>query len=254
MESSKIDIICLNLGYNVMANKISGSESSFVKKCQNKYPRYKGWSNSTKQISIATFNAAKLLSEYDLFAVQEVNEKYVDVFFNSITYNQMDKNWKFLLDGYLAVGYDEDFMGIGIPLTKNMRLDSRSIQLIWFEKHKLLFINLHAPHDIDLKKIIQQTCDKIRLNIKPTRIIMCGDFNDYRGTLIDKDIKIFGKILKIPNKSKVKSCCDDSGYKYPGDYFLDSDDKISLYFGLPHNYDRKVNLISDHDPIVLMEY
>ena len=264
-QDYKLRIACLNLGFSIMSNVVSGSEAIFVEKCQLEYPKNKGWSNSTKKISHCSFNATKFLSDYDLFAVQEVNEKYKDVFFETIRAQRMDKNFKFLFSKYhsqtsIAIGYNSDVTGPAIELTRDMKLssktDSRTIQLVWFEKSKLLFINLHAPHNINLKRVIEETCRSVKLINNPDRIIMCGDFNDSNGKLINESINIFNKELRIPFGNEApKTCCADVGYFYPGDYFLDSKYyRKNIYFGLPVDYDRDSNLLSDHDPIVFIEF
>lgn len=264
-QNYKLRIACLNLGFSVMSNEVSGSESIFVKKCQSEYPKNKGWSNSIKKISYCSFNATQFLSDYDLFAVQEVNVKYKDVFFETIKSQRMDKNFEFLFSKYhsqtnIAIGYNSDVMGSAIELTHDMKLssktDSRTIQIVWFEKHKLLFINLHAPQNINLKRVIEETCRNVKLTRNPDRIIMCGDFNDFGGKLIKESINVFNKELKIPYDNAIpKTCCTDTGYVYPGDYFLDSKYyRKNIYFGLPIDYDRDNNLLSDHDPIVFIEF
>jgi hypothetical protein len=296
-----MNIACLNLGYSIMSNIISGSEAPFVKICQNTYPDYKGWSNSTKNISMCTFNAVQFLSDYDVFGVQEVNNKYKDVFMDSVRLSRMDKRFEFLSSNYhndstcIMVGYDRDKLGKGVQLTKDLKLssptDDRTIQIIWFEKVGLLFINLHAPHHINLKLSIERICNNITLPDKPDNIIMVGDFNDASGQLINKYINICGRKLRIPNSfqstdsqfienmpsflserysdKKIqppppndkrfiksyppKTCCADTNYEYVGDYILTTDyNNKDIYFGLPLDFDRNTNLYSDHDPVVLL--
>lgn len=250
---------CLNMGFNVMANKIAGSESEFVELCHKTYPRYHGWLTSQKNISYASYNAACFLSNYDIFALQEVNEQYREIFFQAIKIQHPNKNFYFISSYYninkmicLTIGYDQNITGPAITITHDLPLDSRAISIIYFDELSLLFINLHTPHDINLKDVIEQTCNKINLSVQPERIIMAGDFNDYQGKLLNNSINIFGKELKIPSDQKIKTCCADTGYLYPGDYFLDSKSE-NVYFGLPVNYDRNIDLYSDHDPVVLID-
>lgn len=255
-----LKIACLNVGYNVMANVVSGSESKFVEKCQDYYPKNNGWSNSEKKMSMCSFNAAKFLSDYDLFGIQEVNSKYKEKFLNVIKETSMDKRFEFISSiyhgkTYITTGYDRDKIGTGILISEqkiNSKTDSRVIQFIWFEKISLLFINLHAPHNINLKYEIEAICKNVYLNVIPKKIIMVGDFNDSSGKL--KSLNIFNKEIRIPRHSVVpKTCCIDTNYKYIGDYILTSDfNNKNLYFGLPQKYNRKTNLFSDHDPVVLL--
>jgi len=258
-----MNIACLNLGHSIMSNIISGSEANFVNKCQINYPENEGWYDSKKRVSMCTFNAIQFLADYDLFGVQEVNHKYKQTFMDTIKLSRRDKNFEFISSDYhnnasIITGYDKNVLGNGMSLTHNLKLssidDDRTIQIIWFKKHHLLFINLHAPHNINLKTEIEKVCNNIRLLVKPSKIIMVGDFNDCEGKILNKCINIFGMELRIPfNNDIPKTCCNDVGYEYVGDYILTSDyNNQNVYFGLPLDYDRETNLYSDHDPIVLL--
>lgn len=258
-----MNIACLNLGYSIMSNIVSGSEAIAVKKCNLKYPENKGWYDENKQISMCTFNAVQFLSEYDLFGVQEVNNRYKNVFMDTI--RSLNVNFEFLSSDYhsdtsIMTGYDKNVLGNGVQLTNNLKLssdtDDRAIQIIWFNKHSLLFINLHAPHDISLKKEIEKICNNIKLSVRPSKIIMVGDFNDGKGEILNQCINIFGMELRIPVNNEIPTtCCTDINYQYVGDYILTSDyNNQNIYFGLPLNYDRETNLYSDHDPVILLNY
>lgn len=255
-------IASLNLGFNVMSNLILGSEGVFVEKCQKMYPTNLGWANTSKELSTCTKNSAKFLSEYDIFGLQEVNKKYQEVFQNTIQNYKPEKKFKFISSSYfnngaIVIGYDENVLGKGFAVTKDMKLshgeDKRAIQAVWFPKKSFLFINLHAPHKANLKELIEGSCNKINLTlvkhkIYPNRVIMVGDFNDYKGDLLNKVIEVFRKRLRLPNAKIPKTCCADNGYKLVGDYILDSKREY-IYFGIPKNYNR---IYSDHDPVVLI--
>lgn len=260
-----MNIACLNLGHSIMSNLISGSEAIAVQKCQISYPKNEGWYDSNKQISMCTFNAVEFLSDYDLFGVQEINNKYKKAFIDTLKSLRKYKNFEFLSNCYhdntsIIAGYDKNILGQGIQLTNNLKLsskdDDRAIQFVWFNKHSLLFINLHAPHDINLKKEIESVCNKFKLLVKPSKIIMVGDFNDGEGQILNECINIFGMELRIPLNNEIpNTCCADANYDYVGDYILTTDyDNENLYFGLPLNYDRETNLYSDHDPVVLLYF
>jgi len=258
-----MNIACLNLGSSIMSNIISGSEAITVQKCQIMYPENKGWYDNNNNISMCTFNAVQFLSQYDLFGVQEVNNKYKQTFIDKI--RLVNRDFEFLCSNYhnntsIMTGYDKNILGKGIQLTNDLKLsseiDDRTIQLIWFNKHSLLFINLHAPHNIDTKKEIEKICNNIKLKVNPKKIIMVGDFNDYKGEILNKNINIFDMVLKIPINNDIPiTCCADVDYQYVGDYILTTDyDNKNLYFGSPLEYDREQNLYSDHDPIILLYY
>jgi hypothetical protein len=73
--------------------------------------------------------------------------------------------------------------------------------------------------------------------------------------------------LRLPLFNEIPTtCCDDVDYNSVdirgeppstgfGDYILITDyDNKNLYFGLPLDYDRNINLYSDHDPVVLIYF
>lgn len=237
-------IITLNLGFNVMSNKVGGTEGTLVKVCQQAY--HGGWKDVSHKISSCTYNAAKLLKDYDIFGLQEVHPSYVTAF------EQLFKDsFKFICGAYVLVGYKEDIVGPGVSLTSPKHvLINRGMQVIWFPKIELIFINVHAPHNINLRLEIEKNLSKIKTDVKPKRVIMVGDFNDFKGTLLHTTIRAFGFDLKVPGSKKLITCCADTHYKYPGDCILTNYHSGS--YGHPEGYVRGSPLISDHDPVVLV--
>ena len=280
----KLKITSFNVGFNVMNNRVEGSEAKQVYICQQKYNG--GWHDSGQTISSCSYNAADFLSGYEsdhvrssgtnfnLFGVQEVSPKYQQAFEQAILKN--NPNIQFLSSGYLGTsnlvtGFDFNVTGPGVlitppdtpfPLRLKNKKKRRGVQAIFFPKLELLFINIHAPHDIDLflgiselgkaiEKEFQKLLKNKQVNSKPKRIIMVGDFNDHTGSLINSPIKMFNLTLKVGKK--VLTCCTDANFVYPGDYIFDT--KINAgYYGYPKGYVRQQPSMSDHDPVVLLDY
>ena len=280
----KLKVVSFNLGYNVMNNRVEGSEAEQVYICQKKYNG--GWKNSEQTISSCSYNAAEFLSgfkssqrdnnvrssgtNYNLFGLQEISPKYQQAFEQALLKN--NPYLQFLSSNYLGTsnlvtGFDVNVTGPGVPITppntpfplrlknKNKR---RGVQAIYFPKIELLFINIHAPHDIDLLKgitelgkAIEKEFQKLEKNgSKPKRVIMVGDFNDHTGILINKPIKIFDLTMKVSRK--ILTCCTDANFIYPGDYIFDTEINAG-YYGLPKGYVRNSPSMSDHDPVVLLD-
>jgi len=148
-------------------------------------------------------------------------------------------------------------------------------------KGGLLAVNVHAPHRINLLKHLQSALDDLLLKVELMtghasnvgRVILMGDFNDERGTMINKSINLNTNLnnhltLNIPNRVRdgklgvPKTCCADSKYQFVGDYILDTNnmndnsntnDENEVYFGLPLSHDRNIHHYSDHDPVILIE-
>lgn len=237
-----LKVASLNLGYEVMANRVTGSEAPAVKLCQSTYSG--GWKNLEHTISVCTHNAAKLLSHYHIFGVQEVNSTYVRSFVQTIRESNPTAKYRFIPGLGVMVGYDENITGEGIPLTTSThKLGDRGLQAVWFPKLDLIFVNLHAPHDIDLIPEIQKSL--IGITVQPTRALIVGDFNDFMGIILQRTISAFGLILRLPGSSP-HTCCADSAYNYPGDYIFTN---LAGYYGYPPHYVRGAPLLSDHDPI-----
>ena len=235
-------IASLNLGYYIMENIVAGTEAKMVEKCQKTYAG--GWLDPSHTISTCSYNGAKLLSNYNLFGVQEMDSNYRQNFQELLPHHQ------FIHGRGVSIGYIPSITGKGMPLTSpNYLLVSRGMQVVWFPRMKLIFVNLHAPHDIDLKKTIEKQLAEF--HVKPEKVIIVGDFNDYRGILLTQSIDAFGLQMKVPLEKKVLTCCTDSKYKYPGDYILTSR-YDSEYYGYPKEHDRSTMLISDHEPVVLI--
>jgi len=252
-----ISVISFNLGINIMINKIAGSESQRVKQCQVKYNG--GWSDKW-DLSQCSKNAADLLRQYDILSLQEVPTENTHALFKEIN---MNGDYEFFASGGTinnVIVYKKAFYHKQKPKTLVLPFpthykndDTRSIQTIWFGEIGLIVINVHAPHFIPLKQDLIQSLTVIqkKLNVKPKRVIMLGDFNDNEGTLLNQSFKIFGLSVSIPNQKKVISCCTDVGYTDPGDYIFVSDPQNVTYYDLPPKYNRDIDLMSDHDPVSL---
>ena len=260
-------IMTFNLGYNIMADHLDGSEIRQVLNCRSKYGR-----SDKSDISTCSYNAAKLLSEYNLFGLQEVNRKYQQQFQEVIQETNPNANYQFLSSYYfgdngVVIGFDINVTGEGIMITPNNYLfplyeaiDRRGVQAVWFERLQLLFINIHVPQGIELKANLELLGNELSQMIEehPKRIIMVGDFNDSLGSLVNEPIKMFDMELIVPKK--LLTCCTDCNYIYPGDYIFDSHNNkqhpsgTSSYYGYPKGYVRNELIMSDHDPVVLLDY
>ncbi len=273
VDFDKLAVISFNLGYNVIRDKLQGSERKLVKKCQNNYGQTGFFSRCSKN---AIDYIAKLEKEpdviYDLFLLQEISyssiKKVTSHFAQAI--ENTDKKAKFYHHFSLYFGnwavvlmYNQTIFGNGVNLLDEdgkyfiliEQNDARAFQCVWFEKVGLVVINLHAPHDIDLVTAIEEKGKEIEIihpYVKPKRVIMGGDFNDFNGTISKQSVLMFGHELKLISKPP-KSCCEDSSYKYVGDYIFDSKEPSnSSYFGFPSKYERYNPIMSDHDPVVLI--
>lgn len=261
-KAHKLKIATFNLAFHVMANQVNGSEAQQVELCQASYAE--GGCACTK-------NAAKFIAQYDLFGLQEVNLNYYDDLKANISAANPKASFVFTLATYfgnwgVVIGFNEKVTGSGVAplsglLPSNPKApDHRGIQSVYFKRFDLLMINLHAPHQIDLKKEIEffgQKLNKfVQGDLKNLKIVVTGDFNDDGARLAKQEITILGHSVRIPSTQKgailVKSCCTDSGYRYPGDYIMINQNVKFDHYGFPPGYVRGKPLMSDHDPVVLI--
>lgn len=251
-EHIKLKILSFNLAYNVQSNQVKGSEAAMVSLLQYVYPTYNGWSDSSNQISKASLNVKEFISTElpDLMGLQEVRGEYLVKIINQNIYDIVG-------DKGTVVVYNKNKLGKGYQISHvdlHIKEPGRGMIVVYFPNVKLLFINLHAPHNVDLHDEIQKTLNQVSFIplLYINRIIVTGDFNDaYRAPL--KELKLLNFILKQPNQA-IKSCCSDNNYSLIGDYIFDSEYEIEGYYGVPktaekYRYNKHI-LMSDHYPIV----
>lgn len=246
-----LKIVTFNIGENIQKNKILGSESAFVSKCQANYPKYSGWSEYV--LSQCTSNAAIWLAKQkpDLIGLQEVVQTYLYEMLDVIN-NDTEKTYESIGSGPVRFIYNVETLGTGYLLSPPklyMIEPKRELIVVWFSKVQILAINLHAPHQVNLKEEILNTLNKVQIYVNPKRIIIVGDFNDgYYESLTQINFK--GKILR-QHGNPPKSCCADSNYSTIGDYIFDSEYMKGGFYGIPKDaYDI---LMSDHYPVVYYE-
>jgi hypothetical protein len=150
---------------------------------------------------------------------------------------------------------------------RGLSKDRRGMQILHFQDRGLIVVNLHAPHRIDLSRSITAAIAYVCFgkSIHPKRILIGGDFNDDSKALVNPKtppIKVFGFDVLMPTVYEPRdskgyyrapsTCCHDANYMFPGDYVLDSSPplKTPIHYDLPKGYNRQINHVSDHDPIV----
>ena len=278
---NKLRIITFNIAGQAQNNnsKIYSSERQFVKLCQKTYQG--GWSNDHDSdttnnnlsnanntnnnliLSQCTLNAAQWLAHQraDIIGLQEVVNKYMPLIIQQFKgYDYIGHN-----NSYIIYNKNLGLAQIISPKFLTINGNGRTMLVVWFPDVKLVVVNLHAAHNIDLKISIEQVFNaNITKNIKPTRIIVTGDFNDAYGCNLQQ-LNLLGFKLQqhgIPTKS----CCTDRKYIYYGDYIFDSEYQIPGFYGTPCdgiapilyddnnnlylNPNSKNKLMSDHNPVV----
>ena len=278
-KAGKLSILTLNMGFNVMSNSPAGTEAPMVKYCQIVYPDHDGWTWD-KKMSKCTSNAVDIIAQSDLIGLQEVNISMMKPFLEAVEKKgkEIGKNFQFIKNGSgwaVVTIFDQNKIGDGIQITPDgfsigdvdgKEIDRRPMQLTYFPRTKILFVNLHAPHRIDLKRSIEDALKganpyltQMGIGRKDIgAIFITGDFNDWKGHIVEDEfgINISGRTIVLPVKAdKIpKTCCADSNYKFTGDHILIDDvtlKKIDVeYYGVPKGFHRYKRPVSDHDPLV----
>jgi hypothetical protein len=190
-------------------------------------------------------------SAIDIVGMQEVQEEYIDKFLEVIRENGPEQaDWVLVRHGVCGTIYNKSTMGHAESVSIECGKSLRCVQGLFFRDSGLLHLNAWFEH---YKNVIT-TIEKISLpaDIEPTRVIITMDSNDFSGLYRTYAIKLANLTLKIPGETKQKTCCEDSGYHYVGDYIFDSEYAKAKYYGIPKNINpAKEQLMSDHLPVLL---
>ena len=268
MEASDLTIGTFNLAYMVMHNVVANSEGPMVQQCQQEYAG--GW-DAMYNISKCTMNAARLISSFDIFGLQEVHWEHATSLMEAIRRSKPDATFEFVYHerGGQIIGCRSDKLGkpksvyMGpFPLGPSVEspswnpADVRGIQCVYIRELDSMFFNVHVPHRLNIKVELEKTYQEMQKKIKSkdmsrVRVFVIGDFNDDSGRLKGETINLFKHEMRIPKDLLIKTCCTDSGYRFPGDYILCSENVDIRYYGFPKGYVRGKPLMSDHDPLVL---
>lgn len=269
-----INALTYNISFATQINKAIGSESDFVEACQSVYK--KGGVQCTKN---AISNIGKL-PKIDIAGFQEVNSNIEEQIMKVQPNLTKFKRGKAGL-ATVSIMWNPDIFG-RVIFSKVFNLfskESRPCLILVMKKGDQIFviINLHMPWFINknhaLKKI-DNIIDKnknIRNAIfnKNSKIIMFGDFNDYK-TTINKNqplkLNYKNKTVRLKyNKTKknarktMKSCCwhkPKHKYKYfsdTGDYILVNNNIKQKSIYIPSIFKvrgRNNRLYSDHMPVL----
>lgn len=267
-QAQKLRIITFNLAYAVQANKVQGSEQLLVQLCQD---TYKGGNSKIEGLSQCTLNAAEWLARQnaDLIGLQEIGDKsYVHKMLTVFP-----KGYDMIRQSPQTVYFIYNKVKLGpatviSPPNLTVGGQGRPMIMVWFPKVQLLAVNIHAAHGLNLQREIEKAFNSVNIpnNIRPQRIIVTGDFNDDTkvGQVTLNELNLMGQNLKQHGQPP-KTCCTDSGYKYYGDYILDTEYKQPGFYGVPNdakspiayngntpylNHNSTNKLMSDHEPVV----
>lgn len=259
----QLKIVTFNIATNVQNNIVTGSEAIAVTNCQRTHPQNNGWSVSPnamlnsnynqRNLSQCTLNAVTWIASRnpDLVGIQESVPTYLGNICSQIS-EKSGKEYQSIGSGSVQFIYNRLHLGEGVLLSEpNLHIieENRLMIVVWFPKIKLLAINLHAPHNVDLGESITNTFETVSISIKPDRIIMTGDFNDgYRSPLTE--LNLIGKVLRQHGEPS-KTCCLDTNFRFQGDYIFDSDYTKDGFYGVPNSVYALP--MSDHLPVVFEE-
>jgi hypothetical protein len=134
--------------------------------------------------------------------------------------------------------------------------DVRALSAVYLKTSKLLAVNVHAPHEINMEKSLRYALQNLKLyHYDIETVVMGGDFNDAESEMLNKNWSVSVtdsiRVSMVKGITIPKTCCTDSKYTLHGDYLLWG----SIYpivfskFGLPSTYKRWDVPISDHDPL-----
>lgn len=275
-------VVSLNVGFNVLLNAPYGSEKPAVNRCQRTYSAGGGWVsqnlagcalNGVKGC-VAMFQDPPVVP--DIVSLQEVPDDVPSVRKRFLkAFHEESGGLMQIVDTpqTTVLIYNPQTMGpahvITVTKIKNGG-DHRDLLAAWFPARQAIVVNLHAPHGPGLKKMLGKGLRKVERDfLRVTKlprdavetVILCGDFNDYKGSLLqppDDWSGVFNDTLELPvdsGSSAPRTCCEDSGYSYTGDYIYMNSKALARckhVYRVPRQYKRHNPPISDHDPVVLI--
>jgi hypothetical protein len=254
-------VISYNLHWRTQKDKIDKSKINHVKDCIKKYGEkavpYKKLSGCTQRLGkgLYMFNKRNPHNMFDILCIQEGTKEYTELLFkiiNKHSRNKYDFHISRIVNECLGVMYKRIF-GKPVEIYKGSfkNYKDRPIQILYFKKIDLVLINAHFPHNIKIKSLVKDNIlPHISKYINNSRIIFCGDFNDYHLQLVkgkSAELKLKDVKMKIKNVEKVKSCCYDTDFDSNCDYIFDS--KKIKFFGIIPEF-NEIALASDHKPVM----
>lgn len=229
-------VVSLNLGTNVQRNLLEGSEKVMVARCN-------------RASTDCAQNAAKWICDKgaSLAALQE--GPYSDRFVETLK----DRGYTLFNKGTVGVAVcvpgcaecEELYSVPSAKAAKAVHPSLRGVVAVYLPDIELVFVSLWLNHDEDKVQAIEILDKPLRkvLGSRPcSRVILGMDSNDDRGELLGKSVRLLGKKVFNAARKGSLTCCEDSDYKYPGDYIFDSAEGTVMQLG-PSG---KQQLMSDH--------
>ena len=244
-QEHALNVLTFNLGYNIQRDVVGGSEAKTVKRCQAKYDKY------IDHLARCTYNASQFMSDLKVDAVfiqEAVSPEMMTSFASAM------KGYKAWTPPYseCSVIYNSTLKVIPVEI-KRLPKGVRCFAAVYVPEKKLLLASVHMDHlsGSGFKKAIEALNGPLVAGLKyqVDRIVLGMDSNDTQGNLA-QGFRLLDHKLSIPGPIQ-KTCCEDVGYIYSGDYIFDSSPNPHFYGipKLPKDWTPFTQLMSDHLPI-----
>ena len=240
-----------NIGKNIQRNSVEASDGRMiVPKCRKRYPNHTNPKldgiDATSGLSLCTVNALTMLIRHDtdIAGLQEVDDS-----------EKLQKH----APGYTVVqtggggamfrsNYDYEVLD---PVHKVAGL--RCCCSVYFPVYRLLFVSiwLDHTHSGGRKKEVLEALSlrDVVGSRKIERVIWTMDSNDDRGTLLKASINnpVCGQVSTRVCTDKLKTCCEDTNYRYAGDYIFDTHASTCQCMGIMSQVvEGEEQIMSDH--------
>ena len=248
MPKLMIKVATFNVALNVQRNIVDGSEKRVVKRCQD-----------------ANANCAKNSAEFlanqhvDLAGLQETTPETIE---NFVKWMGEDYTYQKSTEKSSCTVVWKKELGPSVPL----ELDEgkvhhlRCCSAVYFPRYRLVFASIWLDHtwfyETDKLLVFKDLSKALSKPDHPIdRVILTMDSNDHSGYLFriqkNKTFPFLGHTMKqMTWKTTNHTCCDDNGYRMPGDYIFDSDPRGECGIPpLPDDWTKYNQLMSDHLPV-----
>ena len=227
----------MNLANNVFRNTVAGTERRVVQRCQDKY------GNSQRCTrNVATYMASQGVHLLGLQECQDVGvfgkwmREASPAAFCTVaeTVGGTQATSALVYDLAHTGPHDPIAMPHSAgPFGPQYSGPVRSVAAAYFPRKQLVFASVwlnHLDHGLPLARALKALLTRmLAANAgKPVqRMIVTMDSNDYTGSLKGFTYAVSGGAaaaapLTLRLIGQPRTCCDDSAYKFPGDYILDT--------------------------------
>lgn len=210
-----------NMAFNIQLNYMGGSEAPMVRRCQTAF----GDAIQCTRVAAKSFVACGA----DVICLQEAVKEGVVALVREL-HQLTTTRYRYKQCRNAAIVYNAKFHATRVG--KRIGYDDRGVrEFVAIQIGDTVYASVwlgHLSSAQQFKRAFRTVGQALR-DVPYNRIVVGMDSNDYRGLLARKGVTVrIGKhrMYMAAHAARLNTCCEDSNYEYPGDYIMDSDQRI----------------------------